>query len=92
MDDVEQFRDDLENSADCLMGGSRDDFIETLGEAVYARVGSDQQDRIIAAYTMERAKRCLFDSGNTYRSRMASNALRWPRDEDRPARGGGDGG
>jgi hypothetical protein len=50
MADVEQFRDDLENSADGLVGGSRGDFMEALGEAVYARVASDQLDSIIAAY------------------------------------------
>ncbi|MGF6808371.1 hypothetical protein OKW30_003497 [Paraburkholderia sp. Clong3] len=50
MADVEQFRDDLENNADGLIGGSRGDFMETLGEAVYARVAGDQLDSIIAAY------------------------------------------
>ena len=50
MADVEQFKDDLENNADGLIGGSRGDFMEALGEAVYARVASDQLDRIIAAY------------------------------------------
>ncbi|MGF6696934.1 hypothetical protein OKW38_001546 [Paraburkholderia sp. MM5496-R1] len=50
MADVEQFKDDLENNADGLIGGSRGDFMEALGEAVYARVGSDQLDGIVAAY------------------------------------------
>ena len=50
MADVEQFKDDLQNSADGLIGGSRGDFMEALGEAVYSRAASDQQDSIIAAY------------------------------------------
>ena len=50
MANVEQFRDDLENSRDGLIGGTRGDFMEALGEAVYARVASDQLDGIIAAY------------------------------------------
>jgi hypothetical protein len=50
MADVEQFKDDLENSADGLVGGSRGDFMEALGEAVYARVAGDQLDSIISAY------------------------------------------
>lgn len=50
MADVEQFKDDLENSADGLIGGSRGDFMEALGEAVYARVAADQLDGIVAAY------------------------------------------
>jgi hypothetical protein len=50
MADVEQFRDDLENSADGLIGGSRGDFMEALGEAIYSRVASDQLDSIVAAY------------------------------------------
>jgi hypothetical protein len=50
MADVEQFRDDLENNADGLVGGSRGDFMEALGEAIYSRVASDQLDSIIAAY------------------------------------------
>jgi hypothetical protein len=50
MADVEQFREDLENNADGLVGGSRGDFMEALGEAVYARIAPDQLDRIIAAY------------------------------------------
>ncbi|MEM5460206.1 hypothetical protein VSR69_35980 [Paraburkholderia phytofirmans] len=50
MADVEQFKDDLETNADGLIGGSRGDFMEALGEAVYARVGDDQLDSIIAAY------------------------------------------
>jgi hypothetical protein len=50
MADVEQFKDDLENNADGLIGGSRRDFMEALGEAVYARAASDQLDSIIAAY------------------------------------------
>jgi hypothetical protein len=50
MADVEQFRDDLENNADGLIGGSRGDFMEALGEAIYARAFSDQLDRIVAAY------------------------------------------
>lgn len=50
MADVEQFKDDLENNADGLIGGSRGDFMEALGEAVYARAASDQLDSIIAAY------------------------------------------
>ncbi|MGF6636502.1 hypothetical protein [Paraburkholderia sp. MM6662-R1] len=55
MADVEQFKDDLENSADGLVGGSRGDFMEALGEAVYARVAGDQLDRIIAAYLTRQA-------------------------------------
>jgi hypothetical protein len=55
MADVEQFRDDLENRADGLVGGSRGDFMEALGEAVYARVASDQLDGIIAAYLVLQA-------------------------------------
>lgn len=31
-------------------GGSRGDFMEALGEAVYARGAGDQPARIIAAY------------------------------------------
>ncbi|CAB3732355.1 hypothetical protein [Paraburkholderia rhynchosiae] len=50
MADVEQFKDDLENNADGLIGGSRGDFMEALGEAVYARVGADQLDSIVSAY------------------------------------------
>jgi hypothetical protein len=50
MANVEQFKDDLENSADGLVGGSRGDFMEALGEAVYARVAGDQLDSIISAY------------------------------------------
>ena len=50
MVNVEQFKDDLENSADGLVGGSRGDFMEALGEAVYARVAGDQLDSIISAY------------------------------------------
>lgn len=50
MADVEQFKDDLKNNADGLIGGSRGDFMEALGEAVYARVAADQLDSIIAAY------------------------------------------
>jgi hypothetical protein len=50
MADVEQFKDDLENNADGLIGGSRGDFMEALGEAVYARVAPEQLDSIIAAY------------------------------------------
>lgn len=50
MADVEQFKDDLETNADGLIGGSRGDFMEALGEAVYARVADDQVDSIIAAY------------------------------------------
>ncbi|MFM0514953.1 hypothetical protein [Paraburkholderia sp. RL17-373-BIF-A] len=50
MADVEQFKDDLETNADGLIGGSRGDFMEALGEAVYARVADDQLDSIIAAY------------------------------------------
>ena len=50
MADVEQFKDDLENNADGLVGGSRGDFMEALGEAVYARVAADQLDSIITAY------------------------------------------
>lgn len=50
MASVEQFKDDLENSADGLVGGSRGDFMEALGEAVYERVAGAQLDRIIAAY------------------------------------------
>jgi hypothetical protein len=50
MADVEQFKDDLENNATGLIGGSRGDFMEALGEAVYARVAADQLDSIIAAY------------------------------------------
>jgi hypothetical protein len=38
MADVEQFKDDLENNAEGLVGGSRGDFMEALGEAVYSRV------------------------------------------------------
>ena len=47
---VEQFKDDLENNAGGLIGGSRGDFMEALGEAVYALAASDQLDSIIAAY------------------------------------------
>lgn len=50
MADIEQFKDDLENSADGLIGGSRGDFMEALGEAIYSRVAGDQLDRIVAAY------------------------------------------
>ncbi|XUW91193.1 hypothetical protein OH764_30250 [Burkholderia sp. M6-3] len=50
MANVEQFKDDLENNADGLVGGSRGDFMEAVGEAVYARVESHQLDGIIAAY------------------------------------------
>jgi uncharacterized protein YgiB involved in biofilm formation len=50
MADIEQFKDDLENNADGLVGGSRGDFMEAVGEAVYARVGADQLDSIVAAY------------------------------------------
>ena len=50
MADVEQFKDDLENNADGLVGGSRGDFMEALGEAVDARVAADQLDSIITAY------------------------------------------
>jgi hypothetical protein len=50
MADVEQFKDDLESSADGLIGGSRGDFMEALGEAVYARVAADQLDGVVAAY------------------------------------------
>jgi hypothetical protein len=50
MANVEQFKDDLENSADGLVGGSRGDFMEALGEALYARVAGDRLDSIIAAY------------------------------------------
>lgn len=52
MADVEQFKDDLENNADGLIGGSRGDFMEALGEAVYSRVAAEQLDSIIAAYLM----------------------------------------
>jgi gas vesicle protein len=50
MANVEQFKDDLENNADGLVGGSRGDFMEALGEAIYSRVASDQLDRIVEAY------------------------------------------
>ncbi|CAB3804776.1 hypothetical protein [Pararobbsia alpina] len=50
MANVEQFKDDLENSADGLAGGSRGDFMEALGEAVYMRVAGHQLDSIISAY------------------------------------------
>ena len=50
MADVEQFKDDLENNAEGLVGGSRGDFMEALGEAVYSRVADDQMDDIISAY------------------------------------------
>jgi hypothetical protein len=48
--DVEQFKDDLENNAEGLVGGSRGDFMEALGEAVYLRAADDQLDDIISAY------------------------------------------
>lgn len=50
MADVEQFKSDVENDADSITGGSRGDFMEALGEALYAGVASDQLDEIIAAY------------------------------------------
>jgi hypothetical protein len=50
MADVEQFKEDLENNAGGLVGGSRGDFMEALGEAVYALAASEQVDSIIAAY------------------------------------------
>lgn len=50
MADVEQFKDDLENNAEGLVGGSRGDFMEALGEAVYLRAADDQLDDIISAY------------------------------------------
>ncbi len=34
---------------DGLIGGSRRDFTEALGEAVYGRIARDQPDSIIAA-------------------------------------------
>ena len=34
MADVEQFKDDLEENPDGLVGGGRGDFMEALGEAV----------------------------------------------------------
>lgn len=50
MADVEQFKDDLEENPDGLVGGGRGDFMEALGEAVYARIDDDQRDSIIEAY------------------------------------------
>ncbi|BAO92847.1 hypothetical protein [Caballeronia cordobensis] len=50
MADLEQFKEDLENNADGLVGGSRGDFMEALGEAAYARVGDAQLDSIVLAY------------------------------------------
>jgi hypothetical protein len=50
MEDVGQFKDDLENNADGLIGGGRAEFMEALGEAVYSRVASDQLNSIITAY------------------------------------------
>ncbi|WP_027210745.1 hypothetical protein [Burkholderia sp. WSM2232] len=47
---VEQFKDDLENNADGLIGGGRGDFMEALGEAVYEHMADEQADGIIAAY------------------------------------------
>ena len=50
MADVEQFKDDLENNPEGLVGGSRGDFMEALGEAVYARIANDQLNGVISAY------------------------------------------
>ncbi|MFP3588592.1 hypothetical protein SCB29_33920 [Paraburkholderia sp. SIMBA_055] len=50
MADAKQFTDDFESHADNLVEGDRSDFMEALGEAVYARLASDQLHRIVAAY------------------------------------------
>lgn len=50
MADVEQFKDELENSPDGMRGGSRADFMEALGEAVYSRIAVEELDRVVAAY------------------------------------------
>lgn len=63
MADVEQFKDDLENNADGLMGGNRSDFMDALGEAVYARIAGDQLNAIIAAYlTLQEVVKANVDS------------------------------
>lgn len=48
-DPMQVFKDNLETDADGLMGGSRGDFMEALGEAVYASIEVGKPDSIVAA-------------------------------------------
>jgi hypothetical protein len=49
-DPVDLFKEALVNNTDGLTGGSRGDFMEALGEAVYARMEAGKVDDIIAAH------------------------------------------
>jgi len=75
MADVEQFKDDLENNADGLIGGSRGDFMEALGEAVYAQIAGDQLNRIVAAYlTLQEVVEANVDSPDDEASKAIDRA------------------